>query len=139
MNTRRARAKPLEPDRPLYTISVAAQLLGIHPQTLRLYERLGLVKPRRSSGKRRLYSSQDVERIQTVLQLTRERGINLAGVELFLDLQEQLARLQGEMDAVLRAIEETVAPTAVDNPPRSNAPAVRITIEKDDEGEDHAV
>jgi MerR family transcriptional regulator/heat shock protein HspR len=137
MNARRPKREPPAPDRPLYTISVAAQLLGIHPQTLRLYERLGLVKPRRSSGKRRLYSGQDVERIETVLQLTRERGINLAGVELFLDLQDQMARLQQELDLVLRALEDTVAPTLRDMP-RSGTPAVRIVIEKG-EGEDDAV
>lgn len=137
MSARRA-PRPPEPDRPLYTISVAARLLEIHPQTLRLYERVGLVKPGRSRGKQRLYSGQDLERIETVLQLTREHGINLAGVELFLDLQDQMARLQQEMDTVLRALELTVAPGNAEHAPRSNRPGVRIVIEKD-EGEDDAV
>ncbi len=77
-------------DRPLYVISVAAELAEMHPQTLRLYERKGLVNPRRSSGNTRLYSQADIERLHEIRRLTQELGLNLAGVEEILRLQEEL-------------------------------------------------
>ena len=77
-------------DRPRYMISVAAELVGIHPQTLRIYEAKGLVRPQRTAGNTRLYSDADLERLRLINQLTTELGLNLAGVEQVIRLEEQL-------------------------------------------------
>jgi MerR family transcriptional regulator/heat shock protein HspR len=81
-------------DRPLYMISVAAELAGMHPQTLRIYERRRLVQPQRSAGNTRLYSDADIERLQLIQRLTQEEGVNLAGVMRILELQTQIERLE---------------------------------------------
>ncbi len=120
-----------EPGAPVYTIGITAQILAIHPQTLRMYERLGLVKPKRSSGRRRMYSKNDLSRLQLVLQLTRDRGINLAGVELFLDLQEQMNHLQTEMEEILTALRGMVQ-----RDPSSGSLRIPIPIEYEGKGED---
>jgi MerR family transcriptional regulator, heat shock protein HspR len=85
-------------DRPIYMISVAAELVGMHPQTLRMYETKGLVRPQRTPGGTRLYSEGDIERLRIVQRLTTELGLNLAGVELVLRLEDELrkAHLQVE-------------------------------------------
>ncbi len=88
----------MERDRPLYLISTVAKMFNIHPQTLRLYEREGLIKPARTEGNTRLYSQDDVDRLRTILTLTREMGINLAGVEVILRLREQIEELQQEIE-----------------------------------------
>ena len=77
-------------DRPRYMISVAAELVGMHPQTLRIYEQKGLVRPKRTAGNTRLYSDADVERLRLIQRLTTELGLNLAGVELVLRLEDEL-------------------------------------------------
>ena len=87
-----------EPERPRYMISVAAELVGMHPQTLRIYEQKGLVRPRRTAGNTRLYSDQDVERLREIQRLTTEVGLNLAGVEQVLGLEDQLARLRRRIE-----------------------------------------
>ncbi len=84
-------------DQPCYIISVAARLVGVHPQTLRYYESQGLIKPRRSPGNRRLYSPKDIERLRQIQRLTTELGVNLAGVEAVLHLVEQVKRLESEL------------------------------------------
>ncbi len=84
--------------KPLYQISAVARMLGVHPQTLRLYEREGLIKPARSEGNTRLYSEEDVERLRTIVSLTRELGVNLAGVEIILRMKEQIEELQAEIE-----------------------------------------
>ncbi len=81
-------------DEPIYIISVAARLLEVHPQTLRYYERAGLLKPTRSSGKIRLYSQREIERLRKIMRLTTELGVNLAGAEVIIDLTERLEKLQ---------------------------------------------
>ncbi|MBI5029544.1 MAG: MerR family transcriptional regulator [Chloroflexi bacterium] len=81
-------------DEPIYVISVAARLLEVHPQTLRYYERAGLLKPTRSSGKIRLYSQREIERLRKIMRLTTELGVNLAGAEVIIELTERLERLQ---------------------------------------------
>ncbi len=86
-------------NQPIYVISIAAKMVGLHPQTLRHYESLGLVSPERSQGNIRLYSSADVERLRQINRLTDELGINLAGVQVILDLRERLERLQLEMES----------------------------------------
>lgn len=86
-------------NKPLYMISVAADLAGLHPQTLRIYEAKGLVTPQRTKGNTRMYSQADVERLELVSQLTDE-GINLAGVMRILDLREQMADLKSEIKSL---------------------------------------
>lgn len=95
-------------DRPLFMISIVAQMLSIHPQTLRLYEREGFVKPSRTDGNTRLYSQKNVEQIRLILRLTRELGINLAGVEVILSMREKIDEMQREMDALSEFIKEKV-------------------------------
>jgi MerR family transcriptional regulator/heat shock protein HspR len=83
-------------------ISVAAELVGMHPQTLRIYESKGLIRPKRTAGGTRLYSDADVERLQLIQQLTNELGLNLAGVERVLHLEDQLQRMQRRMERLER-------------------------------------
>jgi MerR family transcriptional regulator, heat shock protein HspR len=89
-----------------YMISVAAELVGMHPQTLRIYESKGLVRPKRTSGNTRLYSEQDLERLRLIQQLTTELGLNLAGVEMVLRLEDQLKRMQRRVDRMEREMRE---------------------------------
>lgn len=84
---------------PAYVISIAAARVGLHPQTLRLYERVGLVKPARR-GSNRLYSDEDIERLRQIQRLTQEMGVNLAGVEIILSLLDQINQLRAELDEV---------------------------------------
>ena len=85
-------------DRPRYMISVAAELVGMHPQTLRIYEQKGLVNPQRTPGNTRLYSDHDVERLRLIQRLTSDLGLNLAGVERVLHMEDELARLRRHME-----------------------------------------
>lgn len=91
-----------ERDQPRYVISVAAQILGVHPQTLRLYEREGLVEPKRTGGKIRLYSEGDIDRVRRVMRLTNELGVNLAGAEAILNMRERMMRMFDEMEQMRR-------------------------------------
>ncbi len=89
-----------------YTISAVAEMFEIHPQTLRMYEREGLIDPGRSEGKTRLYSDDDLERLEVILTLTREMGVNLAGVEVIIDLREKLIKAVerlAELEEVFRS------------------------------------
>ena len=81
-----------------YTISAVAELFEIHPQTLRLYEREGLLKPSRSDGNTRLYEDSDIERLEIILSLTRDLGVNLAGVEIILNMREKMNQMQSEFE-----------------------------------------
>ena len=90
-------------NRPLYMISVAADLAGLHPQTLRIYESKGLVTPQRTSGNTRMYSQADVERLELITRLTDE-GINLAGVVRILDMKERMAKQEQEMEELRREL-----------------------------------
>ena len=85
-------------DRPIYMISVAAELVGMHPQTLRMYETKGLVRPQRTPGGTRLYSEADIERLRIVQRLTSEVGLNLAGVELVLRLEDELRKAHSPIE-----------------------------------------
>ncbi|HUT74764.1 MAG TPA: MerR family transcriptional regulator [Armatimonadota bacterium] len=87
-----------EAEEPVYVISVAARLLEVHPQTLRLYERLGLMEPARNQRNIRLYSDSDVERVRRIQHLTQDMGVNLAGVEIILDLLDRLEREREQAD-----------------------------------------
>ena len=97
------------PDRPRYMISVAAELVGMHPQTLRLYEAKGLVRPARTPGGTRLYSDLDIERLRLIQRLTTELGLNLAGVEQVLRLQDELERLHMRMERLERELRAEIA------------------------------
>src|SRR5215204_271696 len=88
-----------------YTISAVSERYGLHPQTLRMYEREGLLKPSRSVGNTRYYNDADLERLEMILTLTRDMGVNLAGVEVILNLREQFSRMQQEMAQVLEAVQ----------------------------------
>jgi MerR family transcriptional regulator/heat shock protein HspR len=87
-----------EKDQPRYVISVAAQILGVHPQTLRLYEREGLVEPKRTGGKIRLYSERDIDQVRRIMRLTNDLGVNLAGAEAILNMRERMMRMFEEME-----------------------------------------
>jgi len=96
-------------DEPVYLISVVAKVLNIHPQTLRQYEREGLISPSRTEGRTRLYSQKDIDRIKTILRLTRDLGVNLAGVDIILRLKEQIDEMERELEflkAELKRCEE---------------------------------
>jgi MerR family transcriptional regulator, heat shock protein HspR len=95
-------------ERPRYMISVAAELVGMHPQTLRMYEQKGLVRPKRTAGNTRLYSEADLERLRLIQRLTGELGLNLAGVEAVLGLEEQLRRMQARMERLEREMREAI-------------------------------
>ncbi len=103
-----AGTEALMDDRPRYMISVAADLVGMHPQTLRIYENKGLVRPKRTAGNTRLYSERDIERLRLIQQLTTELGLNLAGVEHVLRLEDQLQRMQGRLDRLEREMKEEI-------------------------------
>jgi MerR family transcriptional regulator/heat shock protein HspR len=121
-------------------ISVVAQMLSIHPQTLRLYEREGFIKPSRTMGNTRLYSQEDVEQIRTILRLTRDMGVNLAGVEIILNMKEKFEALQAEHNALWRLIEERYGPDArremeeaLASMKQGHAPrVVKVKIERED-------
>jgi MerR family transcriptional regulator/heat shock protein HspR len=92
-------------DRGRYMISVAAELVGMHPQTLRIYEQKGLVRPKRTAGNTRLYSDLDLERLRLIQRLTTELGLNLAGVEHVLRLEDQLKKMQARFDRLEREMQ----------------------------------
>jgi MerR family transcriptional regulator/heat shock protein HspR len=95
-------------DRPRYMISVAADLVGMHPQTLRIYESKGLIRPKRTAGNTRLYSEADLERLRLIQQLTNELGLNLAGVEQVLRLQDEVVRMRRMLDRMEREMRRAV-------------------------------
>ena len=95
-------------ERPRYMISVAADLVGMHPQTLRVYEQKGLVRPKRTSGNTRLYSEADIERLQLIQRLTNDLGLNLAGVELVIRLEDELKKAHKRIEGLQRQLREEV-------------------------------
>ena len=96
-------------DRPRYMISVAAELVGMHPQTLRIYEQRGLVSPKRTAGNTRLYSDADVDRLRLIQQLTSEFGLNLAGVERVLRMEDELQRMHRRLERMEREMRSALA------------------------------
>ncbi len=95
-------------DRPRYMISVAAELVGMHPQTLRIYEQKGLVRPKRTAGNTRLYSELDIERLRLIQQLTTEIGLNLAGVEQVMRLQDELTKMRARLDRMEQEMRDAI-------------------------------
>src|SRR5216684_3207849 len=102
--------------RAAYMISSVAEQYAIHPQTLRLYEREGLLKPSRSDGNTRLYTDEDLERLEVILHLTRDLGVNLAGVEIILNMRARMAAMQGQMEEFVQSLNQELA-----NHPRAAA------------------
>ena len=96
--------KEVSEERAVYIISVAAELAGVHPQTLRMYERRGLLAPKRTSGNSRRYSERDIARIQMIQELTQREGISLAGVKLFMEMRDQLAEMQRRTEQLEREL-----------------------------------
>src|SRR5579862_8545373 len=92
-----------------YMISAVAELYQLHPQTLRLYERVGLLKPSRSQGNTRLYTDGDLERLEVILNLTRELGVNLAGIEIILNMRDKMSEMQAQMEAFAKFLRTEVA------------------------------
>jgi MerR family transcriptional regulator/heat shock protein HspR len=91
-----------------YMISAVSEQYQIHPQTLRLYEREGLLKPSRSEGNTRLYTDEDLERLEVILKLTRDLGVNLAGVEIILNMREKMAEMQHQIEAFVSSLNEEI-------------------------------
>jgi MerR family transcriptional regulator/heat shock protein HspR len=101
-----ARRDTSEPsDRALYIISVAAELAGVHPQTLRIYERKGLLNPARTAGNTRRYSDRDIARLRAIQKLTQEQGVNLAGVRMIVELQGEIDRMRERMERMARELD----------------------------------
>src|SRR2546425_9508768 len=92
-----------------YMISAVSQKYNIHPQTLRLYEREGLLKPSRTEGNTRLYSEEDLEQLETILTLTRDLGVNLAGVEVILNMRRKIQQMQGEVNEFMEYVKHELA------------------------------
>src|SRR5213595_3766571 len=92
-----------------YTISAVAEQYAIHPQTLRLYEREGLLAPSRSDGNTRLYTDDDLERLEVILKLTRELGVNLAGVEIILNMREKMGAMQRQIEEFVLTLNQELA------------------------------
>ena len=97
-----------EQERPRYMISVAAEIVGMHPQTLRIYESKGLVRPKRTPGNTRLYSEADLERLRLIQRLTTELGLNLAGVETVIRLEDELVRARARLERLERELRREI-------------------------------
>ena len=102
-------AKRAERGKAYYMISAVSQRFSIHPQTLRLYEREGLLTPSRTEGNTRLYSDEDLEQLETILTLTRDLGVNLAGVEIILNMRRKIERMQGEVNEFMDYVKRELA------------------------------
>ena len=120
-----------------YMISAVAELYHLHPQTLRLYERVGLLKPSRSQGNTRLYTDSDLERLEVILNLTRELGVNLAGIEIILNMRDRMSEMHSQMEAFIRFVRSEVSRSFVDVDERKarnaivrSAPRHAIRVEK---------
>lgn len=116
MSARRRKPEPKH-----VMISVVAERYGIHPQTLRLYEREGLIKPARSAGNTRLYDEEAIRRLEIILTLTRELGVNLAGVEVILNMKEQMDKMQVEIERLLDHVKRVAQERRANDPERQHA------------------
>jgi MerR family transcriptional regulator, heat shock protein HspR len=111
-----------------YMISAVAEQYEIHPQTLRLYEREGLLAPSRSEGNTRLYTDEDLERLEVILKLTRELGVNLAGVEIILNMREKMEAMQKQIQGFVETLNEELSERAARRPMENNSlmPVIQI-------------
>jgi len=112
-----------EKSKAAYMISSVAEQYGVHPQTLRLYEREGLLKPSRSEGNTRLYTDEDLERLEVILHLTRDLGVNLAGVEIILNMRQRMAAMQTQIEEFVQSLNLELA-----NRPKTAAPEGRNSL-----------
>jgi MerR family transcriptional regulator/heat shock protein HspR len=112
-----------------YMISAVAEQYAIHPQTLRLYEREGLLAPSRSEGNTRLYTEEDLQRLEIILKLTRELGVNLAGVEIILNMREKMDAMQKQMEGFIQTLNHELSQRATARPAESHSlmPVIEIT------------
>jgi MerR family transcriptional regulator/heat shock protein HspR len=108
-------------------ISAVSEKYGLHPQTLRLYEREGLLKPSRSDGNTRLYTEEDLERLEVILQLTRELGVNLAGVEIILNMREKMAAMQAQIEQFVEQLNVELRKSMTTQQPDSRHALMRVT------------
>ncbi|MBP6965571.1 MAG: helix-turn-helix transcriptional regulator [Armatimonadetes bacterium] len=108
MADRNKAAEQHEGGEPLYLISVAARLCEVHPQTLRMYERIGLIKPQRIGRKNRMYSDADIERLRQIQRFTQDLGVNLAGVEVILNLLEQMDEMRRQMEEEMSRMRDSL-------------------------------
>jgi MerR family transcriptional regulator/heat shock protein HspR len=132
--------RPEEEDRAVYIISVAAELAGVHPQTLRIYERKGLLRPARTAGNTRRYSDRDIERLRMIQRLTQVEGLNLAGVRMIVEMEDEIERmrqrvsaLDSELQRARRRLRQEInrlrhGAEGTDIVPRSSVPRLRVTI-----------
>ena len=109
-----------------YMISAVAEMYTIHPQTLRLYEREGLLIPSRSNGNTRLYAPDDLERLETILNLTRDLGVNLAGIEIILNMRDRMRRMQDEMQAFVDFVQQDLLERSEKGRPGTQNALVRV-------------
>lgn len=109
-----------------YMISAVSEMFNLHPQTLRLYEREGLLSPSRSEGNTRLYTEQDLERLEVILSLTRDLGVNLAGIEIILNMRERMTEMEREMRALVEFIHRELGARFTDDGPRVENALVRV-------------
>lgn len=112
--------------RAAYMISAVAETYGLHPQTLRMYEREGLLNPSRSEGNTRLYTNEDLEQLELILSLTRDLGVNLAGVEVILNMRRRMAEMQVEMRDFIEYIEQELANRTPEMQTRIQSALVRV-------------
>jgi len=113
-----------------FMISAVAEQYQLHPQTLRLYEREGLLKPSRSDGNTRLYTAEDLERLEVILKLTRDLGVNLAGVEIILNMREKMGEMQRQIEAFVSSLNTEMSqrarPTGFSQPSNSLIPVIQV-------------
>lgn len=121
MKTRRAANERKK----LYSIGVVAKMYNVHPQTLRLYEREGLLRPSRTAKNTRLYSEEDLKRLETILNLTREMGVNLAGVEIIMNLLDKIEEMKAQINQLLRYLQEELSQEIQDFDARMRTALVR--------------
>ena len=117
-------------DRAAYMISAVAKQYDIHPQTLRLYEREGLLKPSRTEGNTRLYTDADLEQLETILALTRDLGVNLAGVEIILDMREKMMEMQRQTQEFVEFVRREWLNRGAENEQRLKNALVRVSSPK---------
>ena len=122
------------PDEPLYVISVAARMVDLHPQTLRHYERLGLLEPARTSGDIRMYSRRDIDRVRKIRRLIDDLGVNLAGVEVILNMSEQIEELREQVEELELRVVEVAQRTARRSPAALEDNAAPIPLLSDSSG-----
>jgi MerR family transcriptional regulator, heat shock protein HspR len=121
-------AMPKTKSRAAYMISAVAEQYEIHPQTLRLYEREGLLTPSRSEGNTRLYTDEDLERLEVILKLTRELGVNLAGVEIILNMREKMEAMQRQIEGFVQRLNQELRARAASRPNENNTLVPVINI-----------